>query len=143
MTKEEIAKEIDDWLKDNGHDREWLAKELNFSIGAIYNSFSKGFSKRTLASIRKLMSPPTAPTAGLEVKFTAEEFERIEQARKLLGMSTRKLYYEAAINEFTDDILKREQSGEKTPEPPNITHISASSPVNSDSPQAPANGTEG
>lgn len=120
--------EIDLWLTQNGHDREWLAAELGYSKGSIYNSFSKGFSKRTLAAITKLMNPPGTETGGLEVTFTAREFERIEAARKLLGIATRKLYYEEAITEYTDQILERENAAAKSPGAQNITHFPAQQP---------------
>lgn len=93
--------EIDAWLSANEHDRPWLAQQLGMSLGSIYNSFSRGFSARTLKAIEKLMNPPGAEEGGLEVTFTAREFERIEEARKLLGIATRKLYYEEAITEYT------------------------------------------
>ena len=60
------------------------------------------------------MNPPGAEEGGLEVTFTAREFERIEDARKLLGIATRKLYYEEAIAEYTDQILAREASESQT-----------------------------
>ena len=105
---------IDAWLTANERNRPWLAEQLGMSVGAIYNSFSKGFSARTLKAIEGLMNPPGAEEGGLEVTFTAREFERIEDARKLLGIATRKLYYEEAIAEYTDQILAREASESQT-----------------------------
>jgi len=111
---------IDAWLAANDRDRAWLATQLSMSLGSIYNGFSKGFSARTLNAIEQLMSPTNSDTAGLEVTFTAREFERIEDARNLLGIATRKLYYEESIIEYTTQILARETAAAKSP-PQNIT----------------------
>ena len=91
--------EIDDWLNSIDRDRQWLANKLGISMGTLYNGFSKGFTKRSITRIKDLMN---------EVTFTAREFERIEQARKLLGIATRKLFYEEAIIGYTDQTLAAE-----------------------------------
>ncbi len=98
------------WLTTEGKDREWLAGQLGCSKGTIDQWFSRGFPEWAHKSIARLMTPAGTNTSGLEVSFSAQEFERIETARKLLGMDTRKLYYETAISEFTDGILAREQT---------------------------------
>ena len=102
--------EIDRWLISIGQDRAWLKDKLGISMGTLYNGFSKGFSPRSLKAIRSLKEAEAASPNGLQVIFTADEFERIEEARKLIGTPTRKLFYEQAITEFTDDILARERS---------------------------------
>ena len=84
------------------------------------------------------MNPPGTEESGLEVTFTAREFERIEEARKLLGIATRKLYYEEAIAGFTDQVLTSEAAS-KTGAAQNITYLSghqASSMVAEDPPHA-------
>lgn len=115
--------EIDAWLSANDHDRPWLAAQLGMSPGSIYNSFSKGFSARTLKAIEKLMNPLGVDNGGLEVTFTAREFERIEEARKLLGIATRKLYYEEAITEYTTQVLQRESTEGQSSSRQNIAHF--------------------
>lgn len=111
--------EIDRWLISIAQDRAWLKDKLGISMGTLYNGFSKGFSPRSLKAIRSLKEAEAASPNGLQVIFTADEFERIEEARKLIGTPTRKLFYEQAITEFTDDILAREQRIPLTiPHPP-------------------------
>lgn len=100
--------EIDIWLSDIGKDRRWLAEKLGISLGTLYNGFSKGFSPRSLKAISDIKNQSNSHSGGLEVTFTAREFERIEAARSLLGLPTRKHYYESAITEFTDQILSQE-----------------------------------
>jgi hypothetical protein len=102
-------KEIDDWLKANKHDRAWLAAELAVSTGTVYNWFSKGFPDWAIKAIERLANPTQDHTSGLEVTFTAREFDRIEEARKLSGQPTRTQYYTDAILEYTDQILANEK----------------------------------
>ena len=116
--------EIDQWLSSIDRDRPWLAEKLGISMGTLYNGFSKGFTKRSLKGIEELVNEAANGVGDFEVTFTAREFERIEQARKLLGIATRKLYYEEAIAEYTDQILAREAGG-KTPYGENISHFPA------------------
>lgn len=119
--------EIDQWLESANHDRPWLAAKLGISMGTLYNGFSKGFSPRSIKAIRALMVESESSSDALEVTFTAREFERIEEARKLLGIATRKLYYEEAIAEYTDQILDRE-AADKTTTAQNISHFPAPMP---------------
>ena len=77
---------------------------------------------------------PQGDTSGLEVTFSAKEFELIELARKLSGHPTRAAYYHDAIMEYTDHLLGLEKpasqstgmsSSAKTPvaSRSNITHL--------------------
>ena len=147
MDKKKLIK----WLADNDHDRDWLAAQLGNSKGTIDQWFSKGFPDTATKSIERLMNPPGSENGGLEVAFTAREFERIEQARALLGIASRKLYYEEAIAEFTDKILASE-AGAKRPKGKNISPFptdqqssrAAEDPGNYDSSsgEEPKNGTD-
>lgn len=105
MDKEEIK----DWLSKTGKDRTWLADQIGCTPGTLNQWFSKlGFPEWAIKSLQRLMNPTGGSSTALEVSFTASEFERIEAARKLLGLPSRKDYYETAISEFTSDILERE-----------------------------------
>lgn len=119
--------EIDEWLASIERDRPWLAEKLGISMGTLYNGFSKGFTARSLKALEKLMHASASAAGEFEVTFTAREFERIEEARKLLGIATRKLYYEEAIAEYTDQILARE-AADKTTAAQNISHFPAPMP---------------
>lgn len=102
---------IKGWLTTESKDRQWLADQLGCSKGTVDQWFSRGFPDWALKSIERLMNPAGSNTGGIEVAFTASEFERIEEARKLLGLATRKDYYQTAITEFTDRILENEAQG--------------------------------
>ena len=100
---------LKDWLATESHDREWLATQLGCSKGTVDQWFSRGFPDWATKSIERLMRPAgTADSSGFEVSFSAREFEQIEEARKLLGIASRKLFYEEAIAEYTAGILARE-----------------------------------
>jgi hypothetical protein len=106
MTKHEIK----DWLDKSGKDRAWLAQQVGCTIGTLNQWFSKlGFPEWALLSIERLANPQQDKTCGLEVTFTAREFDRIEEARKLSGQPTRAEYYTDAILEYTDHILATEK----------------------------------
>jgi hypothetical protein len=117
------------WLATEGRDREWLANQIGSVKGTVDQWFSRGFPEWACKSIERLMHPIEGgnDTTGFEVTFTAREFERIEEARKLLGIATRKLYYEEAIAEYTDQILARE-AADKTTAAQNISHFPAPMP---------------
>lgn len=104
MDKPQILK----WLKEKKQTREWLAGELGVSKGTIDQWFSKKFPEWAVKAIVRLEAQPIDLSSGLEVSFTAAEFETIEQARKLSEHPTRSAYYHTAIMAYTDDILARE-----------------------------------
>lgn len=109
MDKDQITA----WLVSIGKDRDWLGSQLVKSKGTIDQWFSRGFPESAQIAIERLMNPPGSETAGLEVTFTARQFERIEEARALVGARSRKEFYEMAITELTDDILAREKQEEQ------------------------------
>lgn len=106
-------KALTTWLANLGKDRTWLAEQIGSVKGTVDQWFSKGFPEWAEKSIERLMNPPGTETAGLEVTFTARQFERIEEARALVGARSRKEFYEMAITELTDDILAREKQEEQ------------------------------
>ena len=106
--------EIDAWLKANQRDRAWLASELAVSTGTVYNWFSKGLPDWAIKAIERLANPTSDHSNGLEVTFTAREFDRIEAARKLSGQPTRTQYYTDAILEYTDHLLGLEKSASQS-----------------------------
>lgn len=100
--------DIRSWLENRGQTREWMAREIGVSKGTVDQWFSKGFPEWAVKAIQRLDGIAVDPSAGLEVTFSAAEFERIEKARDLSGHPTRAEYYKTAITEFTDQILKAE-----------------------------------
>jgi|GEM_PF-3521597 len=121
--------DVDQWLLSIERDRSWLADKLGIKMGTLYNGFSKGFTPRTIKGIRDLMEEAANSSNGeFEVTFTAREFERIEEARKLLGIATRKLYYEEAITEYTSQILAREAQESQTDTAQNISYFPSAQP---------------
>jgi len=116
MEKPEILK----WLKDRKHSREWLAGELAVSKGTVDQWFSKGFPEWAVKAIVRMDAQPIDTSCGLEVAFTAKEFELIEAARKLSEHETRSAFYFDAIMAFTEKILGEEAESGKTDAPPVI-----------------------
>jgi len=103
MTKDELK----NWLANNQKDRAWLAQEIGVSKGTVDQWFSKGFPEWAIMAIKRMREQPL-DDAGLDVAFTAAEFELIEAARILSAHPTRSAFYHTAIMQFTDEILERE-----------------------------------
>ena len=132
--------EIKEWLTQIGKDRPWLAGQIGCTVGTLNQWFSKlGFPDWALKSIQRLMHPQ-GDTSGLEVTFSAKEFELIEQARKLSEHPTRAAYYRDAIMEYTDHLLGLEKSvsqstgmsssaAQPVASPSNITHLHTPNPL--------------
>ncbi len=120
--------QIDEWLKTTGKDRAWLADKIGIRMGTLYNCFSRGFPTRTLKAIEQLMEAGNPENSGLEVSFSAKEFELIEQARKLSGHATRAEFYHDAIMEFTDELMQKEET-EKDSAPTVIKGPTPASPA--------------
>lgn len=123
MDRDQITK----WLKNQSKNRHWLAEQIPCTYGTLTQWFSKGFPEWAVTSIERVMKLHGAEiSGGLEVTLTAKEFEKIEEARKLLGIATRKLFYEEAITAYADQILAREAG--KTPPATNITDFTSGLP---------------
>jgi kynurenine formamidase len=103
MTKDEIK----NWLAEGKRGRAWLAQEIGVSKGTVDQWFSKGFPEWAVKAIERMGEQPL-DACGLDVAFTAAEFELIEAARLLSAHPTRSAFYHTAIMQFTDEILERE-----------------------------------
>lgn len=107
MDKNEIA----EWLDAIGKDRDWLASQCGTKKRTIDSWFStRGFPPWAAKMIENLQRS-TAPqsTGNFKVSFSAEEFERIEEARLVTGHTNRPAFYHDAIVDFADRIIEREQ----------------------------------
>lgn len=108
MDKDPSAEAITAWLKGIGKDRPWLARELGISEGSLDNSFSKGFSRRSLLAVKRLMNP-ASNSAGLDVTFTVREFDRIIQAMEISGHQSLADFYHDTIIDGADQIIAQEK----------------------------------
>jgi len=89
--------QIKTWLRSNGKDREWLASQLNTTKSVVDSWFSKrGFPKDRLAAIQELMDPEDS-TSLIRIPFTDEEFQRAQQAARLVKEDDFQKYCQAAI----------------------------------------------
>lgn len=116
MTPEEHDAYVDElkaWLRSKNKTREDFATDLGAKKGTLDNWFSKGFPDWAIKSITRLRSPTETDTSGLEVTFTAAEFELIEKARLLTEHTTRAAFYHAAIMDYTDELLASEKDDAK------------------------------
>ncbi len=146
------------WLKAQNHTREWLGEQVGVSPKTIDNWLSspreipigkQKLIERLIAddeaadAQRRLQLLPTNQLFSLEVDLPTF---RAYSAAALADDKTLEQWAIAELNAAAEAALPAIQEtqttvagtpvriigGVKTPQPPNITHISASSPVNSD-----------
>lgn len=89
--------EIDQWLKDTGKDRKWLAEQCGVSYGQVNNWMSKNrdIPKKAHIIIDKLMSEPLVPSTtevsipkfDITLKVPHEKFVEFNNYAKSCGMS--------------------------------------------------------
>jgi hypothetical protein len=126
------SSEITTWLKESGHDRHWLAKEIGCTYGTLTQWFSKGFPEWAMKSIERLINPLKDKGAGLELTFTDAEFDTILEAMKLTGYTTRRDFYHDAITEKAEAITSQSPPDSQTlrfPVKPEFTGLLNESPT--------------
>lgn len=130
---EEYVSKLKTWMRDQNITRSQLAADLGISKGTLDNWCSKGFPEWGIKAVARLMHPLVAEGDDLEVSFTTKEFDRIEEARRLVGSPTRKAFYEEAILEYVSHILAREAT-EQTKSATNITDFASGLPKAAETP---------
>ena len=108
---------IQAWLnRCHAGNRRWLAEQTGFALGSINNAFAQGtFSKPLLAAIALLMERDEGPAReGDLLRFSASEFELIDQARIIQGYETRIEFYHDAILEAANDALTQPKGDSPT-----------------------------
>jgi len=115
--------QIKTWLRSNGKDREWLAAQLNTTKSVVDSWFStRGFPKDRLAAIQELMEPEDS-TSLIRIPFTDEEFQRAQQAARLVKEDDFQKYCQAAIAAQVSEDLQITPVPLKAAEDPNIYKI--------------------
>lgn len=118
------------WLESlHEGDRSWLATALGSSSKSTVDQYfsTRGFSDTAIAGIKNLMrldhleaqaslSTPAADETAM-IPMTTGQFERVEQARSLVGNPPRPQFYANAIEEYVDRLLDHDPSlAHPTPE---------------------------
>lgn len=114
---EDYVSKLKAWMRDQNITRSDLAGDLGISKGTLDNWCSKGFPDWGIKAVARLMHPLVAEGDDLEVSFTTREFDRIEEARRLVGSPTRKAFYEEAILDYASQILAREAAEQSVAKP--------------------------
>lgn len=108
---------IQAWLhRCHGGNRRWLAEQTGFALGSINNAFAQGtFSKPLLAAIALLIERDEGPSReGDLLRFSASEFELIDQARIIQGYETRIEFYHDAILEAANEAMHQPKGDSPT-----------------------------
>ncbi len=100
MTPEEIK----DWLKATTRTRDTIASELGYSKRTVDNWFTSG--DIPLPAILHIKRIRMGEDGGAKLRFSLEEWDQIEAARKLAGYEDRSQFMVAALTSFASGIIK-------------------------------------
>ena len=100
--------EIKDWLKATNRTRDSLAEELGYSKRTVDNWFSSG--DVPLPAIQHIRRIRLAEQQGEKLRFSLEEWDQIEAARKLAGYEDRGQFMVDALTSFAESIANRSPS---------------------------------
>ena len=92
-TKEEIKA----WMTSQGHDRHWLADQLNTTKSVVDSWFSsRGFPEDRILAISALMAPDDS-TSLIRIPFTDQQFKNTQKAAQIVSSDFQE-YCQRAIN---------------------------------------------
>lgn len=97
--------DIKDWLKATNRTRESLAEELGYSKRTVDNWFTSG--DVPLPAIQHIRRIRLGEQQGEKLRFSLEEWDQIEAARKLAGYDDRGQFMVDALTSFAESIAKR------------------------------------
>lgn len=97
--------QIKEWLKATSRTRESLAEELGYSKRTVDNWFTAG--DIPLPAIQHIRRIRAAEQQGQKLRFSLEEWDQIEAARKLAGYEDRGQFMVDALTSFAESIAKR------------------------------------
>ena len=106
--------EVKTWLEEIHRTRQWLAEELGLHPGTLKNQFTAGhFPPWVEKAIRRLMDDFRQP----KVRMTEEEWDLLEQARRMAGYDDRQAFYYDAMMELARQIMAGKQVLKAAEEP--------------------------
>jgi hypothetical protein len=97
--------EIKDWLKATNRTRDTLASELGYSKRTVDNWFTSG--DIPLPAILHIKRIRMSEDSGAKLRFSLDEWDQIEAARKLAGYEDRSQFMVAALTSFASTLKDR------------------------------------
>lgn len=107
--------EIEAWIsahypKDSGmKKREWFAKQIGSTLNTVNKWFSSGFPEHAMISIERLINPSGDKSAGLQVQFSASQWDEIQEASRLAGFRNHRDFYQATLLQKAREILAEQR----------------------------------
>jgi len=97
--------DVREWLRETNRDRLWLGETLGVSKRTVDNWFS-GDELPLFAShhIRRIMIEEASPS---NLRFTLEQWDKIEAARRLAGYEDRTAFFTDAVIYFAQSLASR------------------------------------
>lgn len=101
--------EIKTWLRKKGESRSWLATQLRATKGTVDQWFSKGFPIWAAKNVQ-LLALTDQNTGGLQIAFTPEEWNLIQNAMRHAGHTDQNQFFRDAIKAHASLILAGQTS---------------------------------
>jgi DNA-binding transcriptional regulator YiaG len=126
--------QIKDWIKTTNRSRESLAEELGYSKRTVDNWFTAG--DVPLPAIQHIRRIRLAEQQGEKLRFSLEEWDQIEAARKLAGYEDRGQFMVDALTSFAYNIAKQSSANYLSIVPEDSSKVAEDGPE--DPPPPPA-----
>jgi hypothetical protein len=96
---------VREWTRERNYDRPWLAETLGVSKRTVDNWFTEGDLPLFASQhIRRIMAEEASPG---NLRFTLEQWDKIEAARRLAGYEDRTEFFTDAVLHYTQSVVSR------------------------------------
>jgi hypothetical protein len=96
---------VREWLRETNRDRPWLAEVLGVSKRTVDNWFTSGDLPLFASQhIRRIMAQEGSPG---NLRFTLEQWDKIEAARRLAGYDDRTAFFTDALLHYTQSVVSQ------------------------------------
>lgn len=113
--------ELLEWIETSGHTRQEIGEMLGYSKRTIDNWFAdKTLPDPARAHLRRIIADTHQPG---KLRFTLDQFDTIEAARKLAGFTDRTEFFTSALTEYA-----RTHAAKVTPMPEPLNRVADDEP---------------
>jgi hypothetical protein len=96
---------VREWLRETNRDRRWLAETLGVSKRTVDNWLTSGDLPLFASQhIRRIMAQEASPG---NLRFTLEQWDKIEAARRLAGYEDRTEFFTDALLHYTQSVVSQ------------------------------------
>lgn len=97
--------DIEDWMKENNWDREWLGETLGYSKRTVDNWFTDDkFPEPAIRHLKRIIADSCHPE---RLRFTLEQWDTIENARRTTGHTDRNEFIAHALISYAESLKEK------------------------------------